>query len=310
MRNIFIIESPFQLSNALISHTENDLLIIRMNGEYKNDWQIEKLSTSFRGETYKKVVKKKSKLQLLYFIISTVAPLIIINIRSKIVIGNYNSLWMRFIGCLFSPFSLSVLDDGLITIKIINDLNHRIGKSNIIKQKALKLMAPTFITRYKTSSQFVKIIVQNPCFTANTRKKITAGKVCFIGSPLVEKEVLNHEYYMVFLTKISNRLKSEGYTIEYYPHRAEENTSMLNSLFDKVIVSSDNIESYFLSISELPELFVSFYSSALINLQSNHPECTFISYKIERNEINIKYREEIIEAYNFLSKNDIQVVTL
>ena len=58
MGNIFIVESPFQLSNALLYHKKNDSVIVRLNGENKNDFQIEKMLSSFNGKVY---IKKASK---------------------------------------------------------------------------------------------------------------------------------------------------------------------------------------------------------------------------------------------------------
>ncbi len=308
--NIFIVESPFQLSNALLYHKKNDSVIVRLNGENKNDFQIEKMLSSFNGKVYIKKASKESKFDLIRFVLFFAVPVLIANLNKKVIIGNYNSLWMRVMGYLFNPFHFAVLDDGLITIRTIKRLDDNISRSGSIKKRFLLLLAPRFITQYKIYSNFIQIYNQEINKRKRTTRAIKAGRVCFIGSPLFDKNVLTFDFYVKCLAAISDNLKRCGYSIEYYPHRSEKNISYLNVFFDDVIKSDDSIEVYYSASNELPEIFVSFYSSALLNLRSDYPECKFISYKLDCNEINGKFRYEIMEAYNFLAFSGIEVVTI
>ncbi|HIF9178868.1 TPA: hypothetical protein ACX6QN_003727 [Photobacterium damselae] len=309
MSNIFIVESPFQLSNAIKMQSENDYLIVRMNGEHRNDKQIDVLLKDFKGKIYKKTIKSERKIELITNSILGFIPIILFNYEKHLIIGNYDSLWMKSLAYFLKPFNFYVLDDGLITIRMVQKLEDRISGSLFIKKWLFKLCSPTFITKYKIDAKNINILRLKDD-DKKVKKKIRKGSVCFIGSPLVEKNVVSKEYFIKTLNEIFEDFKVRDSIIEYYPHRAEKTTNDIDCFLDGIISSDLSIESYYDLSEELPEYFISFYSSALINLNDKYPDCKFISYMLDDSEINKDYMDVIQDAYNFLKYLDFKVIEL
>ncbi|WP_318432659.1 hypothetical protein [Photobacterium leiognathi] len=310
MSNIFIIESPFQLSNSMKIQSDNDYLIVRMNGDTRNDQQMDALLKKSKGKIYKKTIKSGSKKELFIYMIMFFVPIIILNYRKRLIIGNYDSLWMKTVAYLLKPFDFYVLDDGLVTIRMIKKLDNRISNALFINKLIFKCFCPTFITKYNIKTENLKIIKLPKEENNSIIKKIKKDSVCFIGSPLVEKNVISKESFIKSINEIGTGIKASNRYFKYYPHRAEVFCEDVDFIKSKIISSDLSIESYYDYSEELPEYFLSFYSSALINLKEKYPDCKFISYMINPSEINEEHRDVVLDAYFFLEQSNFKVVKL
>ena len=294
MKNLFVVESPFQLLNAIEAiHTfpaTHADLYIRYSDSGKNDEQLKNLvkkidlpltvsvhSFFVSADIKKLLVLLKMAFYLVKFRAITIQ-------YDKIFIGCYESRFLR----LVLPFNSKtiLLDDGLKTISTQN--NFKSGKQfnwftifdlkPIGKQKIYK-------NEFKNLQSHIK--------QQGSKNK----SVLFIGTKLSEENIITENYNMELIERIA---KENHYSpLKYVAHRGESQSKL-----DR-IQEIQNVEviqlSYPLELLPVygdfaPSKIISFYSTALITLQKIYQVET-IGYKFDFSQS--KHKGNIKSAYDY-----------
>lgn len=291
---VALIESPLQLesfSKYLIKNHEDNkyILIARFNGNFKNDEMmsfklIEIESTYENVKILKVLVKPQSTYIVILLLLSFFESL-----NSDIIIyGDYRSLWNKFIFNIFNRFRKNVIiDDGLATITIFNILK---------KNKKTKTYFFTSLKLYETDN--IKLIDQSV-----VSDKLTVlghnDSAIFIGSPLIEKNILTSNDYIKALMAV---IRDNDVNIAYCYHRAEsvlDEDMLLKIGFSEVIRLDTSIENAYRNNQLEQKVVIGFYSTAIINLYSMFKNMTFISYEIPTPWL-IRNTDAISEVYSYL----------
>jgi hypothetical protein len=122
--------------------------------------------------------------------------------------------------------------------------------------------------------------------------------VLFIGSPLVEDNIMDHETYMEYLQKVS--MYYAGYEVVYIGHRREipENLFIISERFHfSTLTLEKPVEMYFIEMEKNPRVITGFYSAAIYNLKKMTPIgiVSFESFYIDPKD-NRKDSPELIRS--------------
>lgn len=264
MVNLYLIESPFQLLCAFEAigkfESEENEVWIRYSKKIKNDKQLKfilnKLQDTEACKIKEVTISSVNRNMTDYFKIILCKLYLATNLfkYQKIFIGNFDS---KFINAVVS-FNKKVilLDDGAKTINIqsafTNDKNY--DWFTMYDLKPFKNQA-LYLNRFPKIRKLLSDII--------TRD----DTVLFIGAKLSECGIISDSYNIELISKISERYSD--CKIEYVPHRGDssEKLSKLNDIPNLEILNIDYpIELWGLYNTSLPELVVSFYSTALISL--------------------------------------------
>lgn len=288
IKNIIFIESPLQCVNA-IDYVQKinkgkSLFFIRLNGSKENDSEIKEIikkSNLSDAKIYFFKIKPKSLLLVLFLIFCKV----VVKLKSKnkkFIFGDFRSRWMSCIFKKIEPERVVFVDDGLATVASMNSLLSYNKKFTLftvfnVKTKALNIVKNTYIK---------KIIIGND--------------IVFIGMPLSEKNILEKNKYIEYLSSIISVYKNQN--VIYCPHRSEVNFAdefFLQLGFSSIFRSSENIEIAIENEELTPDIVISFYSTALCNLDLKFNIRKIISYRLESKDINNIYLAAIIKVYHY-----------
>lgn len=330
--NVFLIESPLQLLNALeakyyykLPKEKCDLLVL--NGESPNTIkQIMGMVEQQDWNIVKKIGFGKGKLSWITRMLGVKAQYKCYKSPDKVFIGDYRSDIMRDFVNTVVPNKTVLLDDGTVSLRINNMLSsekerHAFfhnenmgGLKRIIKRLAFLGKLPPqkhiedleFFTTYNIEHTLDYPVIKNNYTYLKTvsSDKQTKDEVWFLGSPLSEKGILEEKKYIEYLSKIVEYYKDFD-RIVYIPHRAED-PALLQSYGERgfdIIQTNVSIEFYLMKQEEVPSVIASFYSSALGNLHNIFGETMKIdSFRIEQQYLPTKNSSEIADIYNYYSK--------
>lgn len=301
MKQLFIVETPFQLLNAYEAmcyfRVEKQRLIIRLSDNEIGNNQIKEIVKKLDLESIAKIsfisinVHKKSIFQLLQIFSLKIGLWISQASYKHIFIGEYESRFFQFI----APYSsnLILLDDGFKTV---------ITQKNFTSSHHFNWFSLFNLTPYPNQT------IYKNAYEALGKKILSRGnssessEIIFIGSNLSEEGIISREYDVQLITKICARYADK--TIIYIPHRAEDD-SKLKKLTEKnanLKVNRLNFPIELLPLYSMvfPQFFISFYSTALITLKSIYKIET-IAFKFDYS--NSKFENNIDQVYTFLQKN-------
>lgn len=333
--NLFVIESPLQLINALeakeyyklepqecmlyISRPDNKRTLLQIQRNLnEDDWYNVKILGFGEGKVtwvtrqlaLKNELKKLGRLNI-----------------SKIFLGDYRSDLMKALISSVSYNELIILDDGAATIntyhRILNKGITPSTKQNKIKAVINKILNlnykedidtnVTFFTVFDISSYKNITVIKNEYkhLKSFLKEKKYENIVYFLGAPLVEKKILqNKEVYFSYLKKINNYY--QGLKVVYVPHRAEDNEKLMEieTKLNITIKKIDTpIEHYLCGQTTLPATIASFYSSALMTSHLIFKEYVKIqSFMIDKENLNPKICEDIHRVYSHY-KNNFEVIS-
>lgn len=292
MKQLFVVESPFQLLNAYEAlksfYARKQVLFVRFSGEYVNDEQIK--DTLIKLGFYKIArircilinVKRRGVLDIVKLLFLKVLYFLISSSYKRIFIGNYESNFMRFI----IPFNRKIilLDDGFKTITIQKKFTSQkyfdwfsVFDLDLIENQVL------YKNNYNHLNLDYRIIL-----------KQDSNTILFIGSKLSEVGVINEKYYLLLINKISKRYFDSD--IVYVAHRGESNEKLkqIDEIQNiKVIRLDCPIELISLDGRINPKIIASFYSTALITLNK--------IFRVETVAFKFNYS-------NYINKEDIDFV--
>lgn len=326
MRNLFIVRTPLQLINALEAKhhfkTSNNLLIviystnqtdkIQMNKLLKeNDWdEIIKLNRKGKKSIfweYIKIIKEVKK--------ETIDNLFVVffNGVQRLFISNINAQKIYLIDDGVASFTIQKkLPKLMLEKKWINELRYKLVglKTNITK-------FPNFFTAYNLMPYPNQEIIKNnydyliSSFLSKTTED--TQHIYLLGQTLIKPNIVSQNYYLKILKAIKSHFNQQ--TIIYIPHRDEQPSDLeaIKALEDSHFIletSKGAIETEFLENGIYPNHIVSFFTSALFNLEKIFPKSEIFAVKIDSQYL--KERKEAVEhCYTELkTKSSIKILLL
>ena len=227
------------------------------------------------------------------------------NNKSTIIIGDLRNLTQLIVAIFFKK--IIVVDDGMVTLSIINSKENLFWVRNILKRKLIyfilikishKIEYHSIFVEKKFYNKFLKISFYP--LNLNVRDynfKLKNGTV-FLGMDLVECKILNKSKYK----KILQLLVKKYGCLFYYPHRKETNKWKIKNLI--YLERKDNIEDYVIGNGYFQN-HISFYSTSLIILKRLKVGGRIAMVVLKSDEI-INFREHIKNSYEFLKKFNVE----
>ena len=132
--------------------------------------------------------------------------------------------------------------------------------------------------------------------------------VLFVGAYLTETPFsdtpiskLSQDEYVNFILKLADYYRAKGLSFEYAPHHFEGENKLLELEMRGVTIyeNQGGIEITLLKSARLPRVIAGFHSSALYHICKMFPDIKPISYQLNPNIINYKYREIFDTSFSF-----------
>lgn len=322
MKNIFFINSPFQLLCAIEAkaffNLNNSILIIFNKGKGRNYDQISNLLSNYQS-SFDEVIELEYKLKSLTGWLNGFKKFErLIKCFPKvgtIFIGDYRNGLVRHFHNSVSYENIYIIDDGFATINVYKKIKNTF---NYDYKEKIKLILSFFRYRYKINENITFFTMFAPLFSKenvinnefinifhNISKK-TSENIYFLGTPLVEDKIVSKEYYLKKIKEITDHFGSVSVT--YFPHRREERKKLREIELKteiKVQEISIPIELYLMD-AEWPSKVISFYSTALYSISKMFSKIEVYAINIESTEINSS-KEEIDAIYRIL-KSEVKVI--
>jgi hypothetical protein len=319
--NLFLVESPLQLLNAIEAKNYFDLddresILIVFIG--KSELNFEQINYLIDKNSWKEInfIRHNKKVDVIkkVFSLNRIAKRYLV---SSVFFGDYRSWYMRHFINITKPENVYLLDDGAATVNIYNQLS--IGFKFEEKRLFLKLIKKYLLRIREEDIQFFDYFTIYDLKTTSTSKifrnnyqvlkslnklKEKSNEVFLLGQPISEKNVMEEDKYIDYLIKIQKYYNN--YRLIYICHRSETKEKVLrieNELGISCRTFDTSIE-YALSLQEsLPKVLISFYSSALINCKEIFGDIIDISsYYIDSKDINSDYRTYVENIYRYINK--------
>lgn len=323
--NIFMIESPLQLINAIeakhhfsIKKEKAVLLILQAENENtmkqianmvsKEEWADVQIIGSGTGKvtwvtrlfSLRNVVKRYHQVDYIF-------------------IGDYRSDIMRDFVVSVNHKKVYLLDDGNVTIRMFEMIsNGRLpqdsGAKFIIKSAFKKVLTPkapknneitniAFFTTFDLKSDHIEIVKNNyEYFSSISKNQEKKPVFFFLGAPLSEKNVMaSEERYIDYLRQVKRYLQDTE--MVYIPHRSESPEKLdkiKNELNISVTTIHTCIEFELSKNSYLPEGLGSFYSSALGTCHQIFKDLIDIkAFYLQPQDLAEKNQPEIEKIYRY-----------
>lgn len=316
-RNIFIVLTPFQLICAQEAREElckgdcNHLIIIerRRKGTVEHTQIERELDKSWQLVTRHREQPNKNAFRIISRIKNTFKIIYLHGIKKgKVFVGDGRISWFRTLGRLLGT-EVIWLDDGAATINIIRDFQSK----GLVNESTS--MTPRLYTIFGSDALKIKsngaIIKNNLKILARSRRSdqtIAEGKAIFIGQWLSEQGVIDVGCEVALLDKA--RKYFCNWEIKYISHRHESSRKLSEiSDFYHVYSYNNSIERQLLEEKQVPNLVISWYSTALFTLRELFPEARIVAIELPQSTISIHQRESIGNVYSALKSSNIEVVT-
>lgn len=261
---LILVESPIQLLNATRLAEEQSLdcyLVLRTESGGHNYNQVKNAVEKYPWKSTKHFTFNKncicSRIINLFFLCWYVIKIRATKVN-QIVFGDARSIAYKLIKPTLRWRCVALVDDGLYLYPF------HLEKSRKLKGVNIYTNLPLLITDYY---RLIPVRYDSPVM----RPKESTREVSqiFIGSKLVEADILNLDDLILLLTRVYGSIKSytEG-PIFYFAHREEQYVSLtqIQKIGFRVVHSTQPLESYVAEFNLWPSNFYSFYSSALYNI--------------------------------------------
>lgn len=300
---LILISSTFQLMNILEYIYQNDLdkkecVLILLS---KRNIVNKQILNSIIIDDFLKVIILFSEDKYLIFKSEYQAKELLKSITfSQLLIGNIENIWCKYVLSRSKSSNIPVVvDDGALTIVQANKRGYDINNEEKILSKnyVFKLMFFSCIKQEYRCFKFFTIfnnlnfrdcdiVIENKLLFQ--RKKMVEPKtlvpeIWFIGTPLVQKEMISMINYNKILNSVVEFGLCQGLKVKYFKHRIEGNYN----LPIEQVENNKPFELFYLESNVKPKYIISFFSTVLFSVSK---------FTSERNlffiEIPIEYREK------------------
>lgn len=319
MINLFFVEAPFQLISAHEAAKTvpgKKILIIRKNGQMRNDEQLQRIldkSMSFWDRIVVLNVKRDSFLRTFSFYLNIV-PLLYLKLLTicekgginVVAMGDFRSGLWNLLYRFFVGKKLWLLDDG---IALLNFYGHQKGK--LILDPSLLTrhymgIGRSFLKRRKEGivfKTFMDLDVYAPfelekvelvkAFASEKLddQKVEVDVVYFVGAKLVEENIISSDDYFNICGKVAKHFSSKK--VIYFPHRDEDDKSV-NEIqkhfgFD-VVRPSLPLEFYICQQSVLPNELIGFSSAAICTISAIYPHVSVHLIELDNTILDAEFQ--------------------
>ena len=315
-RNLFVVISPLQLICAqearekFCAGEDNHLVIVNRNAIGSRDYKqkVNELDSYWTKIT--EVSEPKSKGIKRFFVRIKNTLIIIVQhglFRGKVFLGDAYLNWFRYLGKLFGQ-EVTWLDDGASSINIITQFAAR-GLLNSPNERT-----PKFFTIFANEQQVIKsnnaVVINKLEFFQRQRANgqyLEEKSMIFIGQWLSERGGVDQSKEVALLQSISK--KYDGWKIQYVSHRHESAVKLTKIReFMNVVEFEKSIEATLLASSAVPEVIMSWYSSALFTLKPLLPQTDFSAIRVPLDDASERQSGEWLSVYGALESLDIKVI--
>lgn len=340
--NLYVVESPLQalcaLEISLNKRNEKNYILARISSgnRTRNDNQI--LEIISKGTWYHhKNIKYRFYSNALTnnfesrFFLSKIEKELK-NKVSSLYIGDFRSPFMHMVRVAVEPSQVFLLDDGAVTVKIINSYINKgyyypynsFYPENKFKKMAFKLIYGKYID-FKIMNEHIKILTafsrnedfQSEKLLFSNIKSLFKQKysmddclVYYYGSKYSEAGIVALDYELRFLKSVKNFYDIRSKTVIYFAHRDESEKKLdyiSKKLNFEVVIPNTMAELYLLESKVLPSEISGAYTSILNNAKVIFPEIFLRSFKLRSKEIGQKWRKDIELIYEYYRQIDITI---
>ncbi|HAO3411836.1 TPA: hypothetical protein ACP7ST_000270 [Escherichia coli] len=293
-----LVESLLQLKtlDSYSGNNKNNIhLFVRLNGEQKNEEEILNFIKP-RACHYSSVqfvsIRRNDKFSLLFNILK-LRLFLFCKRKVILIIGDPRALWMNMISSFKNVHDVIYLEDGMSTVLFYQTFKPKYPHKHYKLVTRLKLDGNAFLS-------LIPLEVKK-----NTVMRIDNDVALFIGMPMIENNALSKKKYLSYLHKIIMSLKNMKITKFYYaPHRYENenNFYLYENLGFHMLHTDCAIEDYLNSKNIIPAVYASFYSTALLQIDTLFYGVSVICYVINVEELNYDFRNPALYAYEYYNK--------
>ncbi|MBA6353599.1 hypothetical protein [Colwellia sp. BRX9-1] len=298
-----IVESPYQLQNVislfevLDIDTNQACILIRDNG---NEVQKEQFSAHLSNVRVKFFfLPSKGNKKIFYFIFIMLYVSFFFIKNKQVALGDVRSIVCKPYLYLARMFKKKVylVDDGLYLMKHVTKI--RSFPCTIYTSLPLEAGRQDLFSVIKKSTKHFKSYDKE-------------RSLSFIGQHLVELDFINSDDFFTLLVNIKNVFASKYDKFNYYAHRSESSNKLaeIERLGFNVLKLESNIEHYFHNNNAPQGVFISFYSTALLNIFNAHAGDEFYFYDEYLIIKDPAIKESISLCYETLKKAGIKKLSL
>lgn len=309
--NIFLIQSPLQLLNAMEAKhhfclpSEDCILIIVGN---QDSYSTRLINSATEPSDWSSIIRVSDKGIGSFYSRKIQLNKIATELTGarRVFIGDYLPDHLRHFANTIPTEEIYVLDDGNVTLHLFNilaDGGLKFGLKNLLKKIVFginnqNIPHAKFFTIYSSSTHSEQIVPNNYSYLKSKfLNSAESDTIYFLGAPISERNIIKEEYYFQYLDKIFEYFTNE--TLSYIPHRNESEIKLrtIENRYNIQITQPNKcIE---LSLCEIkPKLISSFYSSALDTIDNIFDRRIPIkSFLIPSEAISKKHRKEIESVY-------------
>lgn len=315
-KNLFIILNPFQLMCAQEARDkfcrgeDNYLVIIDRNGPASREYRQKNLvlDAAWTLVSRHSEPKKKSVLRIPVRLWNTFQ--IWKNMRGakgKVFLRDPYLNWFRMLGRIFGD-EVTWLDDGAASIFILPQFMAA-GYLDAPNETTPKYFS--VFSNPKIEAQSCGAVLRNEFSSLRTSRNpnqvVVPKKAFFIGQWLSERGGVKQDEELTVLTMAVGELSD--WEIVYVPHRHESAEKLARiQEFMPVQAFEKSMEETLLSGEELPQLLISWYSTALFTLGQLLPECERLSIQVPLTAASDKQSSEWSLVYQALRDDDVEVL--
>ena len=319
-KRLFIISNSTHYLNVqtyIESHSPGENYLIYLNKYSKGYQEFIKILKKDQNINLVEVIsdnqKQKfpiNKIQLISFFVK------VLLLKSKfgrdynaVFLSNYLSWKQHFILKQFGREKVVLINDGTaifktvqlrklskkITFPHVNSLINKYLDLNFIESLHFYSPIQLEVAEYDSLEKFN--------FKATNNSKVNLKKIYFVGSDLVELDLLKLKYHLNYLHQIKGLF--QDCQITYFAHRGEKDILLEKyKFFGNVVRDSIPFEQRIDKEKELPGVIISYSSSVLINLPQVYPQILFYYFPLEGDSIpdSSRFKKSYPELLKYFEK--------
>ncbi|PRY79637.1 hypothetical protein CLV80_102282 [Yoonia maritima] len=314
-KNLFVVLNPFQLMCAQEAREkfcrgeDNYLVIIDRCGSDTPEYRQKNaaLDTGWSLVTRHREPKNKGAMRIPARLWNTLRiRMKMARATGKVFLGDPYLKWFRMLGRMFGD-EVIWLDDGAASIFVIP---HFLSKGCLNEPNETTPKYFSVFSNPKIEAQTCGAIMRNDFALLRQSRhpnQVMANKQAFfIGQWLSEKGGVDQDAELKVLSMAVESLSD--WKITYVPHRHESDEKLAKiAKLMPIQRFEKSIEATMLSNEVLPQLFVSWYSTALFTLGQMVPECERISIQVPLSAATEKQKAEWSLVYEALRDDDVEI---
>lgn len=224
----------------------------------------------------------------------------------KVFLGDANLNWFRMLGKKFGT-EVIWLDDGAASINVIKDYEKRgiFESTNPTTPRLFSLFASTELER-RTKGAVQLNTLDYLRQTRKVNQTVAKKRAVFIGQWLSERGGVNEMAEMAVLKRACADLPEWDLSYIRHRHESSEKLHLISQLMP-VVTYERSIEATYLQADEVPELIISWYSTALFTLNHLFPEVDILSLLVPLSDATPEQEKDWRSVYDALKETGVEI---